>query len=51
MAVQMIAVTAAAVLVSNLAVACHHCNLYKGPNLTGIDPSTRKVVRIFIRAA
>jgi hypothetical protein len=23
---------------SNLAWACHHCNLHKGPNLTGIDP-------------
>ena len=34
-------------ILSNLAFACHHCNLYKGPNLTGIDPSTRKVVRLF----
>lgn len=31
----------------NLALACHHCNLHKGPNLTGIDPKTRKVVRLF----
>lgn len=22
----------------NLALACHRCNLRKGPNLTGIDP-------------
>jgi hypothetical protein len=32
---------------SNLALACHHCNLHKGPNLTGIDPGTRKIVRLF----
>ena len=24
----------------NLALACHRCNLHKGPNLTGIDPVT-----------
>jgi 5-methylcytosine-specific restriction endonuclease McrA len=24
----------------NLALACHRCNLRKGPNLTGIDPVT-----------
>jgi hypothetical protein len=32
---------------ANLALACHHCNLHKGPNLTGIDPETRAVVRLF----
>jgi hypothetical protein len=32
---------------SNLALACHHCNLHKGPNLTGIDPKTKKIVRLF----
>jgi hypothetical protein len=32
---------------SNLALACHHCNLHKGPNLTGIDPETRKIVPLF----
>jgi hypothetical protein len=31
----------------NLALACHHDNLHKGPNLTGIDPKTGKVVRLF----
>jgi hypothetical protein len=31
----------------NLALACHRCNLHKGPNLTGIDPVTAKVVRLF----
>src|SRR5579862_4883345 len=25
---------------NNLALACHRCNLHKGPNLTGIDPQT-----------
>jgi hypothetical protein len=31
----------------NLALACHHCNEHKGPNLSGIDPQTGKVVRLF----
>ena len=31
----------------NLAWACHHCNLHKGPNLTGIDPDSGKVRRLF----
>jgi hypothetical protein len=31
----------------NLALACDRCNLHKGPNLSGIDPRTRKVVRLF----
>lgn len=32
---------------SNLALACHHCNLHKGTNLSGIDPQTRKMTRLF----
>jgi 5-methylcytosine-specific restriction endonuclease McrA len=32
---------------SNLALACDRCNLYKGPNLTGIDPETDAVVPLF----
>ena len=24
--------------IDNLALACHRCNLRKGPNLTGVDP-------------
>lgn len=28
---------------SNLALSCHHCNLHKGPNLTGIDPETGRI--------
>ena len=31
----------------NLALACPHCNLHKGPNLTGIDPQTGEVIRLF----
>lgn len=31
----------------NLALACVPCNLYKGPNLSGIDPMTEKVARLF----
>ena len=32
---------------NNLALACIRCNLAKGPNLTGIDPDTGKVVVLF----
>ena len=31
----------------NLALACHRCNLHKGPNLTGIDSRTGQVVSLF----
>ena len=31
----------------NLALACIDCNLHKGPNLTGIDPETNGVTRLF----
>ncbi|MCY2990266.1 MAG: HNH endonuclease signature motif containing protein [Planctomycetota bacterium] len=31
----------------NLAQACYFCNLHKGPNLTGIDPSTRTIIPLF----
>jgi hypothetical protein len=33
--------------VDNLALACHRCNLHKGPNLTGIDPQNGQVVQLF----
>ncbi len=33
--------------VENLALACFHCNLHKGPNLTAIDPITKEVVPLF----
>jgi hypothetical protein len=31
----------------NLALACHRCNLHKGPNLPGIDPMTGEVAPLF----
>jgi HNH endonuclease len=31
----------------NLCLACERCNLSKGPNLSGIDPETGNVERIF----
>ncbi len=34
-------------IAENLAWACFDCNLSKGPNLSGIDPLTRRVVRLF----
>jgi hypothetical protein len=33
--------------VENLAWACASCNRRKGPNLTGIDPQTGNVVRLY----
>jgi len=32
---------------ANLAFACYHCNLHKGPNLTGIDPDTGAIGPLF----
>ena len=32
---------------SNLALACHSCNLRKGPNLTGLDPATGRIEPLF----
>jgi hypothetical protein len=31
----------------NLALAWHHCNLHKGPNLAGLDPETGQLTRLF----
>jgi hypothetical protein len=31
----------------NLALACHRCNLRKGPNLAGVDPASEDVVSLF----
>jgi len=31
----------------NLALACYYCNVYKGPNLSGLDPATGKLTRLF----
>jgi 5-methylcytosine-specific restriction endonuclease McrA len=32
---------------ANLALACHHCNLHKGSNLSGIDPQDGRIVRLY----
>jgi hypothetical protein len=32
---------------SNLALACFACNNHKGPNIAGVDPDTKEVVRLF----
>jgi hypothetical protein len=32
---------------NNLALACFACNRRKGPNLSGVDPVTRKLTRLF----
>ena len=32
---------------SNLAYACLHCNSHKGPNISGIDPKTGKMTRLY----
>ena len=34
-------------IVSNLALTCVYCNAYKGPNLSGIDPATDKLTKLF----
>ena len=31
----------------NLALACIHCNRFKGPNVAGLDPDTGELVRLF----
>ncbi len=31
----------------NLCLACPHCNLHKGPNLTSLHPLTREIVPLF----
>lgn len=31
----------------NLALACGHCNRFKGTNIAGIDPITRQMARLF----
>ena len=32
---------------NNLALACYFCNLFKGPNLSGIDPQAGRLVPLF----
>jgi hypothetical protein len=33
--------------ISKLALACHRCKLRKGPTLTGVDPVTAEIVRLY----
>jgi hypothetical protein len=33
--------------VENLAWSCFDCNVYKGPNLAGVDPISGQIVRLF----
>jgi hypothetical protein len=28
-------------------IACHHCNLHKGTNLSSLDPKAEKLTRLF----
>ena len=32
---------------SNLAWACYYCNSFKGPNISGWDPDSDEVIRLF----
>jgi 5-methylcytosine-specific restriction endonuclease McrA len=34
-------------ILSNLAQACWYCNSFKGPNISGLDPQTRKLTKLF----
>jgi 5-methylcytosine-specific restriction endonuclease McrA len=31
----------------NLALSCFYCNSHKGPNIAGLDPQTKQVVRLY----
>ncbi len=31
----------------NLALSCVYCNSFKGPNLSGLDPTTGKITRLY----
>ncbi|MFL5241456.1 MAG: HNH endonuclease [Gemmataceae bacterium] len=32
---------------SNLALSCFYCNRYKGPNIAGLDPPSKKISPLF----
>jgi hypothetical protein len=34
-------------VLENLALACLHCNLHKGPNIAGRDPVSEKLIALF----
>jgi len=31
----------------NLALSCYNCNVFKGPNIAGLDPDTQQLTRLF----
>ncbi len=31
----------------NLALACYHCNRFKGPNIAGFNPDSKQTIRLF----
>jgi hypothetical protein len=33
--------------VDNFALACIHCNRFKGPNIAGVDPDSGEIARLF----
>jgi hypothetical protein len=34
-------------IAGNLAISCLYCNAYKGPNISGLDPATGKLTRLY----
>ena len=34
-------------IAGNLAIACIYCNAHKGPNISGLDPVTGKLTRLY----
>jgi hypothetical protein len=36
-----------ATMLDNLALACIHCNRFKGPNIAGVDPQSGEIIRLF----
>lgn len=36
-----------ATVTSNLAWSCYDCNIFKGPNVAGVDPATDEIVQLF----
>ena len=34
-------------IASNLCLSCYYCNSFKGPNLTSLDPKTRRITPLF----
>jgi hypothetical protein len=32
---------------ANLALSCFYCNSYKGPNIAGLDPESKRIIRLY----